>query len=238
LKPSIQTRKNDTVAAFQKEISVLVNKMQALNKDRVAYQKYAETDSYFRNRLALIATEYQELSDKVAELRRRLASFKKNPARSFVPLGAVVVITSVPTGADHGYPVVGSKGIVSGFNKDNSAHIRVSFPDGCTTQWNIGEASGTEDWLPCEDSEYNDRIMTFYAMKNNIRVVGYGTLPDGSVNKDNTFVPNCKLDRNSPEMIIKSMGWYVRLGEVNGEVEPFGMARNMNQMSFLKMPNF
>jgi hypothetical protein len=167
--------------------------------------------AYELESVARTAREYQEKQVKaeahLAVLRRKLALLQSEPEAMFLPLGTHVRVNGkgqYPTTVDSGRSAIfapGTEGVVARLNSDSEYGIAVAVVGPYLTEG--GDQMNASDTRP--------HVVHFD--REQLDVVAYGALPDGSPSESYGFSPTYEMDDGdevTEEMVILSNGLYWR----------------------------
>lgn len=167
--------------------------------------------------VARSAREYEEKSAKseahLVALQRKLALLQSEPHSMFLPLGTHVRVTGkgqYTTISDFhrmGVFSPGTEGVVARLNSDSEYGIAVAVVGSYTTEG--GDEMNASDTRP--------HIVHFD--RDQLELVAYGQLPDGSPSMAYGFAPTYEMDDDelTAEMILLSNGLYWRFDKSNME---------------------
>lgn len=154
--------------------------------------------------------EYEEKCAKseahLTALHRKLALLQNEPHTMFLPLGTHVRVTGkgrYPTISDFnrvGVFVPGTEGVVARLNSDSEYGVAVAVVGRYETE--SGDVMNSSDTRP--------HVVHFD--RDQLEVVAYGQLPDGSPSMEYGFAPTYEMDDDEliKEMILFSNGLYWR----------------------------
>lgn len=181
-----------------------------------------EDRSYETEDVARTAREYEEKKAKadahLAVLQRKLALLKTEPQSVFLPLGTHVRVNGKGQYTSTGNPyrsavfAPGTEGVVARLNSDSEYGIAVAVVGPYRTEG--GDEMNASDTRP--------HVVHFD--REQLDVVAYGVLPDGSPSEAYGFSPTYEMDDGqlTEEMVILSNGlfWWFRKTELErGRIE-------------------
>jgi hypothetical protein len=176
-----------------------------------------EDREYELKNVARSTLEYEEKKAKseahLAALQQKLAGLQTEPHSMFLPLGTHVRVTgqgNYTTISDFhrmGVFAPGTEGVVARLNSDSEYGIAVAVVGPYVTD------SGSE----MNASDTRPHVVHFD--RDQLEVVAYGLLPDGSPSKAYGFAPTYEMDDDelTEEMILSSNGLYWRFDKSNVE---------------------
>jgi len=176
-----------------------------------------EDRSYELKDVARKTREYAEKKARsdahIAALQRKLALLQSEPHSMFLPLGTHVRITGngqyTTTGDHHRLGIFspGTEGVVARLNSDSEYGVAVAVVGPYVTE--SGDKMNASDTRP--------HIVHFD--REQLDVVAYGLLPDGSPSKAYGFAPTHEMDGDelTEEMILLSNGLYWHFDRSNME---------------------